>query len=42
VPERLELPQLQDYENGVTDIVVLEAENRVGGRINTIIIKSIV
>lgn len=24
------------YENGIHDLLVLEAENRIGGRINTI------
>ena len=24
------------YENGIEDIVILEAENRIGGRVNTI------
>ena len=24
------------YENGITDIVVLEAENRIGGRVHTV------
>lgn len=28
------------YENGITDILVLEAEDRIGGRVNTIEIES--
>jgi len=30
------------YENGIEDIIVLEAENRIGGRVHTIDIESIV
>ena len=28
------------YENGIDDIVVLEAENRIGGRIHSVLIES--
>ena len=28
------------YENGIKDIVLLEAENRIGGRVNTVDIQS--
>ena len=28
------------YENGIRDIIILEAENRIGGRVNTVELES--